>query len=62
MRDGGRHEAGVRGLLRAAIRQLYVCLLEIPQLGGGYGGRGAGGDPRLEALKVCQLETKETIR
>lgn len=62
VRDRGRHEAGVSGLLRAAVGQLYVCLLEVPQLGGRYGGRRTGRDPRLEALEVRQLKTKETER
>lgn len=43
----------MRGRLAAAVGQLDVSLLEVPQLGGRDGGRGAGRDPRLEALKVC---------
>lgn len=56
VRDWGGHEAGVAGLLAAAVAQLDVSLLEVAQLGGRDGRRGAGWDPRLEALEVCQLE------
>lgn len=38
------------GGLAAAVGQLDVGLLEVAQLGGRDGGRGAGRDPRLEAL------------
>lgn len=37
-------------LLAAAVAQLDVGLLEVAQLRGRYGRRGAGWDPRLEAL------------
>lgn len=42
--------------LAATVGQLYVSLLEVPQLSGRYGRRGAGWDPRLETLEVRQLE------
>lgn len=44
LRDGRRYETHVVVLIRAAVAELDVGLLEVPQLGGRYGGRGSGGD------------------
>lgn len=44
------------GRLAAAVGQLDVRLLEVAQLSGSDGRRGAGRDPRLEALEICQLK------
>lgn len=56
MRDRRRHEARVSCGLVPAVGELDVGLLEVAQLRGRYGGRGACWDPRLEAFKVRQLK------
>lgn len=50
LRDGRRYEARVVRLFAATVAQLDISLFEVAQLCGGYGRRGAGWDPRLEAL------------
>lgn len=55
MRDGGRHEARVVSLLTVTVAELDVCLLEVAQLRGRDGRRGACWNPRLEAFEVRQL-------
>lgn len=50
LRDGRWYKARVVALLAATVAQLYVGLLEVAQLCGRDGRRGAGWDPRLEAL------------
>lgn len=50
LRDGWWYESRVVALFAAAVAQLDVSLFEVAQLRGRDGRRGAGWDPRLEAL------------